>query len=164
MTIIDIERRSGDMSYMVRLTYYNGYRCICCKHTYEPSDQWFEDREKALSYAKPPDEGTEGGEFQMCEVLVIDGSTGAEIAFMKLDYVGPRNARYKYSCWRGHVDGGPFEQVEGPGTEGKTWAQVQVEIERSVDETHKKKLLAEIERRQRELHKLENKTYDDPQG
>ena len=64
------------MSYAVTIRRNNGYRCSCCRRTYESTD-WLDWKEEAFQLVNNPDiDSADEAE----EVTVIDGETGEEIA------------------------------------------------------------------------------------
>lgn len=112
------------MSYSVKKTTNNGYRCSCCTHQWDDTE-WYDDRVEAL--AQCPITHVGQPEYELVAVEVIDGSNGDTIAEGTLTWHGTRSQKYQFERWYGHVDGIAFDEVRG-GNQGETWAQLIVRV------------------------------------
>jgi len=154
------------MSYLIKKTFWNGYRCGCCHQKFEPEETWTESLEAAMAVIpeEQPEQGDFGGLF---EVQVFDGSNnGTEIGSGKLSWpqgCGKR-ASYARTNWYGFrtlPDGTveSFDKIYGnKETEDETWNQI---IER-LREKHNQRQVAQaqaaLEAAQQKLDSLETKT------
>ena len=93
------------MSYQVKTTSYNGYRCSCCERVWE-SEAWFDQKVEALSRLPRefPVETEYGG---IISVVVKDGATGQEIGSSRVTwpFAYQRGDEYKYTCWTLYIPG-----------------------------------------------------------
>lgn len=88
----------------VTYTHSNTYRCSCCRRTWE-SEQWVADADVAL--AEIPTSFPVEDEYSSCDkVVVIDGSTGREVARSEVSFppAWDRSAPYSYTHWAVWVD------------------------------------------------------------
>lgn len=138
------------MSYHVETETNNGYRCSCCRHTYDHS-YWVSDRDEALAAVPLVHEG---GGYEVESVTVTDGATGQVIAIGRLEWAGGRGNRYQVDRWHGHVDGRAFEDLHGVRP-GETWAQATARIRGEVAALRPEEAAIELRRAQAELTKAE---------
>jgi hypothetical protein len=136
------------VAYLITTTTNNGYRCSCCKNTWD-STHWVEGREEALAEVSTtlPDIG----ECELEGVTVTDGTTGQVIAEGFLDYGGGTKADlYRYSRWHGHIDGVRFEHITGVES-GESWDDLMRRLRRTAAENKVKAAEAELERLKKKL-------------
>lgn len=123
------------MSYCISKTTGNGYRCACCRRTYDHTE-WVDDRAEAIAMVPTAHQGN--SDWELVHVEVRDGATGAVIAEGKLRYASSRAEAYRIQCWSGHVEGVRFEEIRG-GQPGESWVDI---VARMVCEAAEKKLAA----------------------
>ena len=87
------------MSYHIKETWFNGYRCTCCTYT-RTTERWVDTTEQALAELPTefPVEHEYGG---MINVTVIDGSTGKKVAESDVSWppVYGRGDGYTHTQW-----------------------------------------------------------------
>lgn len=147
------------MSFLVKKTHHNGYRC-CCARDWEDDGEWFDAREEALAQIPreiPKDDG-DGG---LKSVVVVDGSTGKEIASVSLDWSSGygRGSGYQATLWSGWIEPGGDEaqihlhEFKGPG---ETWSE-SIDIIREKDRVRREKEATQkLEAAQKELEHLKS--------
>lgn len=106
------------MSFLVKKTFNNGYRC-CCHTTWE-KESWIDDRNEALAEVPRELYRTKNGDIELEEIEVIDGPLGRVIACGRLEWPAWKGYKYSVSYWHGFDDDGPFESVIG-GNPGESW-------------------------------------------
>lgn len=100
------------MAYHIEKTWFNGYRCSCCKNTHE-SAHWVDTLDEAL--AELPTEFPPENDGGTISVTVKDGSTGKEVASSKVSFAPAwqRGDGYKFTGWSLYID---EEAAPGRGT------------------------------------------------
>jgi hypothetical protein len=103
------------MAFHVKTTYFNGYRCSCCKSEWarEKWFQTFEDAVKELPTQYPDYSSLEDSFEHLLKVVIRDGTSGEVVGKGELYWDNTsRSTRYKGRQWFGHVNNEPFEDVK----------------------------------------------------
>ncbi len=119
------------MSYIVKTTLSNAYRCACC-YCDSTREEKLTSKEEALErITRIFDEKAGyfedlGKLYEIVKVIVIDAETDKQIAWAELDWpkIGPRGVGYTYYRWHGEIEGEKFEDIHGTNIKGKTWEEV----------------------------------------
>lgn len=112
------------MSYLIKKTWSNGYRCGCCHASHECDDQWVDTLEEAMALIpdEPFNDHAEWG--GPLSIAIFDGNNhGIQVGEGKITWPtgGERGTQYQYTRWSGFrtkPDGtvDRFEQVYHQGT------------------------------------------------
>jgi len=121
------------VAYIVTKESSNGYRCSCCRHSWEDTD-WYDTLEEALEAL--PVEMIATGDYELTEVEIKDGATGEVVAWGRMDWSTGygKYSGYKYTRWSGYrPDTGEFDYIEDQGGKAvtdKTWNELMAEMKK----------------------------------
>lgn len=120
------------MSFLIKKTVSNGYRCGCCHYSYHEKDLWLDDHQAAIDLV-PTEKSRSESDSEVEEIRVLDASqNGVEIASATLSW--PRGfgigVEYSYSRWFGYktMPDGSVQTFDNVYYEGKKintpWDQI----------------------------------------